>query len=294
MKSSLPAQHADLQSARVFYETRGETGPRLVLLHPIGFDHHSWEPALPYFEDGRRVLLLDLPGHGESDRPANADYSLPSLARRVLAVLDEAQWPDAVFVGNSIGAGVALAAALEAPGRVTGLVLIDSVGFRNGLPLFGKLERIPLLSLACSFAPSFAIKVGLAYARSVRSSVSPELCTRCSRYLRASAGRGAFYRTLRQLYGPTLDEMAARYSQIQAPTLIIHGEGDRLISTRHAERLTAAIRGAKLVRLKGCGHFPQEECPETTGNIIRQFVDQNAGAIVSSATAAAPVMGGIP
>lgn len=284
----------DLSSARVFYEIRGVSGPRVVLLHPIGFDHHSWEPSLPYFQEGRRLLLVDLPGHGDSDKPAMADYSLPSLGRRVMQVLDEAQWPDAIFVGNSIGAGVALAATLDAPDRVNGLVLINSVGFRSGLPPIGRLERIPLLRLVCSFAPSFAIKAGLGYARSVRSSITSELCERCSHYLRSSAGRGAFYRTLRQLYDPHLDEMSSRYDAIHCPTLILHGDGDPLISMGHAEKLTAAIPGSKLIRLRGCGHFPQEECPDVTGKLIEQFVDNTAGVDQKSdsSPAAAPIDGG--
>src|SRR5579864_5577091 len=107
-----------LQAAQINYRTRGDQGPAVVLLHPIGFDLHTWESVIPYLCDGYRLLALDIPGHGQSDKPRGADYSVPVLAARILAFLDEIGWRRAAFVGNSLGGGIALAAALQAPARV--------------------------------------------------------------------------------------------------------------------------------------------------------------------------------
>src|SRR5690349_4791541 len=96
---------SDLSGARVHYIRRGETGPRVVLVHAIGFDHRSWELVLPRLADRCRIAAVDLPGHGQSDKPLGVDYGLRALGARVIAVLDELGWEDAVFVGNSLGGG---------------------------------------------------------------------------------------------------------------------------------------------------------------------------------------------
>src|SRR5688500_11581314 len=115
-------QEADaLGSTRLHYVQWGYSGPRVVLIHAIGFVHHTWEPVVPDLRDGFRLVGVDLPGHGESDKPAAVDYSLPAFGRRLIRFLDELGWEDAVLIGNSLGGGTALAAAVQAPERVRAL-----------------------------------------------------------------------------------------------------------------------------------------------------------------------------
>jgi pimeloyl-ACP methyl ester carboxylesterase len=264
----------DLADVFVHHARRGKDGPKVLLVHAIGFDHTTWDPILPYLEDRYDLALIDLPGHGQSGKPADADYGPLSLGRRALAVLDQLGWERAALVGNSLGGGVSLAAVLQAPERVTALALVNSVGLRPGLPALGRLAGIPFLPVLSGLAPSLAVRVGLESCRARWGSVTSARCTSSRAYLRSPEGRGAFFRALRQLYGPDLEEMARRYPEIRCPTLVLHGERDPLIRLRHAEQLSRMIPGAELIRLPGCGHFPQEECPEKVGAPLRRFLDQ--------------------
>src|SRR5438270_12321627 len=106
---------ADLTSTKVHFIRRGEQGLRVVLVHAIGFDDRSWDLVLPRLAERCRVAAIDLPGHGESDKPLGADYGLEALGARLVRVLDELGWEDAVLVGNSLGGGTSLAATLRAP-----------------------------------------------------------------------------------------------------------------------------------------------------------------------------------
>lgn len=256
----------------ISYETWGRSGPRVLLVHPIGFDRHSWEEVIPRLSTEFQLAALDLPGHGESDKPFDADYGLWSLGARVHHFLDELGWSDAVVVGNSLGGGVALSLTLQAPERVRGLALINSVAFRSGLPLIGRLAFVPLLPLTTAYTPRLALRLGLATPRSRWRSVTAKRCDAARRYLRSHEGRGAFFRALRQLYGPDLDQMAERYGEIHCPTLVLHGERDPLIGLRHAARLATSIPTARLETLPGCGHFPQEECPNETFQHLERFL----------------------
>jgi pimeloyl-ACP methyl ester carboxylesterase len=96
----------------------------LVLVHGLTFDRTTWRPALAALErlaPGRRVLSLDLPGHGES--PARDSYRMEETVERVHAAVDEAGLVAPVVVGHSIGAVVATVYAVEHP--VTGVVNVD-------------------------------------------------------------------------------------------------------------------------------------------------------------------------
>jgi pimeloyl-ACP methyl ester carboxylesterase len=114
-----------LDGQRLAYGVRGD-GPRVtVLLHGLLFSqrmHEALADALA--ERGHRVVTLDLLGHGESDRPLDMwRYSMPAFGRAVVALLDHLEVPEAVILGTSLGANVALEAAAAAPARVRGLVI---------------------------------------------------------------------------------------------------------------------------------------------------------------------------
>jgi pimeloyl-ACP methyl ester carboxylesterase len=114
-----------LDGQRLAYTVHGD-GPRpVVLLHGLLFSqrmHEALARALVGY--GNRVVTLDLLGHGESDRPYDQwRYSMPAYGRQVVALLDELGDRDAVVLGTSLGANVALEAAAQAPERVRGMVI---------------------------------------------------------------------------------------------------------------------------------------------------------------------------
>jgi pimeloyl-ACP methyl ester carboxylesterase len=98
--------------------------PPLVLVHGLTFDRTTWRPALAALErldSERRVLALDLPGHGES--PARGSYRMEETVERVRAAVDEARLIAPVIVGHSLGGIVASVYAMEHP--VSGVVNVD-------------------------------------------------------------------------------------------------------------------------------------------------------------------------
>lgn len=103
---------------------RSDDRPPLVLLHGLTFDRRMWRPGLAELEKidpGRRVLALDLPGHGDS--PAAPPYSLPAIVERVHAAIVEARVDAPVVVGHSYSAGMAAVYAAQYPTR--GVVAVE-------------------------------------------------------------------------------------------------------------------------------------------------------------------------
>lgn len=267
-----PADLGGLREARLHYRLWGRDGPRLVLLHPIGFSHDTWDEVAAGLEGKYRLLAPDLPGHGRSDKPVGGDYRLQHLAARCLLLMDDLGWEDAIWVGNSLGGGVALAAALQAPERARGLVLVNSVAFGRGLPAVGRLASLPGLPTVLRLTPRLAVRFGI---RMVCFSWGDRFETghrRACVYLRDPAGSRAFVSTLRRLYAGHLDTLAEQYRAIQAPALVIHGDRDPLIRLSHAAELARALN-ADLKVLPNCGHFPQDEQPRLLLRVMEPYLE---------------------
>lgn len=121
---SAPSRYARVDGVRVHYKSVG-TGPRaVVLVHGWACDLQFWRRQVPDLAARTRVLALDLPGHGLSDKPER-EYSMAFLGRAVAAVLADAGADEAALVGHSMGALVARQALDSDPRRVRTLVLAD-------------------------------------------------------------------------------------------------------------------------------------------------------------------------
>ena len=120
---------------RISYQEHG-TGPHTLLLtHGLLMDSRMYTRLAPELAaHGHRVLTVDMLGHGASDQPYDMmAYSMPQFGKDLLALLDHLELPEAVIGGTSLGANVALEAAVAAPGRIRALVLEMPV-LENALP----------------------------------------------------------------------------------------------------------------------------------------------------------------
>ena len=110
-------------SSLAYFDTGGEGTP-LILVHGWACDSSFWHLMVEPLATELRVISVDLPGHGQSDAPQTA-YTQAYFAQALLAIMDAAQVDKAVLAGHSMGASVIRFAALAAPERVSGLVIVD-------------------------------------------------------------------------------------------------------------------------------------------------------------------------
>lgn len=115
---------ARLGEWRVAYESRGQGERAIVFVHGWGSDHSTWRAQMDRLATNRRLIAVDLIGHGQSDKP-RVDYTAGLLSRSVAAVMDHAHVKHAVLVGHSAGVPVIRELALVFPNRVEGLVVAD-------------------------------------------------------------------------------------------------------------------------------------------------------------------------
>jgi pimeloyl-ACP methyl ester carboxylesterase len=112
----------------------GRGGLPVVFVHSIAGSSAHWSQPLEHVRQMRQAVAIDLRGHGRSEAPKNADYSMAGMAADVAAVVDTLDLRRFVLVGHSMGGGVALTYAGAHPDRVAGLLLLDPIGDGRQIP----------------------------------------------------------------------------------------------------------------------------------------------------------------
>ncbi|GHI09924.1 carboxylesterase [Streptomyces cellostaticus] len=237
--------------------TYDDEGPRdaedvpLVFVHGWTADRHRWDHQLAHFSTGRRVIRLDLRGHGESS--GAGVRTIAELARDVLALLDHLKVERFVLVGHSMGGMISQTIALLHPERVERMVLVNSIGkmaYSRGRGLL--------------MAASTLVPYKLFIATNIQRAFAPgHPREEVREYIRASAGTPR--EVVMTLYGAMRAfDILDRAGEIRTPTLMVHGYHDIQLPVRQMLRMAKAYPDA-VVRILDAGHeLPVEKPAELT------------------------------
>lgn len=253
-------------------------GPPVLLLHGLGASGLTWSSIESTLQDSSTVVTVDLRGFGRSIKPRDGHYQLRDHARAVLSLIDTLELQNLAIVGNSLGGGVALLIALQlyAAGsdRLRSLVLIDSIGAPQAIPLFVAALRCPGLGkvlLRCLPARwSVAHLMRKAYYRASR--IDPDRIKAYAMPLRSAGGRHALVETARGLIPPDLPSLLEQYRDLDLPVLLFWGRKDRIVPLTVGRKLRALLPRARLLVIRDCGHMPQEERPDIAGRLLKEFL----------------------
>jgi len=256
------------------------SGPPVLLLHGLGATKASLLPTLGALAPDFRVIAVDLPGFGDSDKPLAAPYDAPYFAQAMVALLDALDIDRADLVGNSMGGRVALELGLQAPDRARRLVLLcPSLAWLRSRPWAPWLRLVrPELGL---LQPAPRRVVEAAVRRIVPGARDGWVAAGVDEFLRAyltARGRAAFYAAARNIYlerPAGRDGFWTRLPELQPPALFVWGRQDTLVPLAFARHVRANLPGAEHLELD-CGHVPQLEMPDEVHRAIRAFLRRSA------------------
>jgi len=251
------------------------TGPTVLAIHGLGATKSSFLSTVAALADDFRVIAVDLPGFGDSDKPIGAAYDARFFAEAVTDLLDALELDRVHLLGNSLGGRIALEVGLSCPGRVSRIgLLAPSLAWRRGRPWQPLLRLVrPELGLL-QLAPRPVVE------RFVRWLIPDAddgwAAAGVDEFLRAyltRSGRAAFYAAARHIY---LDEphgergFWTRLATLKPPALFVWGRHDRLVPLAFARHVAETLPRAGQLELD-CGHVPQIELPGPTHTALCDF-----------------------
>lgn len=252
---------------RVHYRDQGRRdGPVLVMVHGFSASLHTWEPWVQRLGADYRIVTLDLPGHGLTRAPEGFAQTRLGYVPIVEATTRKLGLEKFVLIGNSMGGGVTWNYALAHPDRVQGIVLVDAAGWprqgdegKDG-PLVFKVLRNPVgRALLKDLDVSAMTRAGLRDAFEPTPDMADDAMV--ARYvdMARAPGHRDIILGLMSAFDPAESATPDKLAKIAVPTLVMHGDTDKLIPVGDAKRFGDAIPGATVIVYEKTGHVPMEQ-----------------------------------
>lgn len=265
-------QRLDIGEVQLHWTEAGD-GPPLVLIHGLNDSHRTWRDVWPRIP-GRRILMLDLPGHGLSGRP-DAPYTLEWNATQVARWMERLDLRGADVVGHSYGGGVAQWLLLNSRPRIRRLGLLSAGGLGREVYPWLRLASVPFVIE--SFGQPWMSRVArFAMTHATTAQAEAEI-EQISAYLGEPGSARAFSRTVRDVIRwrgqrrHILDRIAE--VAVLPPMRLFWGTRDAVLPISQGVATAALLENCALVRFERCGHFVQWEDPEAFARALSDFLD---------------------
>ena len=255
------------QGARIYWDEQGKGAP-ILLIMGLGYPSCMWHRTRPVLAERFRTIAFDNRGIGNSDVPPGP-YPMALMASDAAAVLDAAGLDSAHVFGVSMGGMIAQEFALRYAKRVRSLILGCTAA---GGPTSVRAEQdaIQMLMTRNKMSPEQALQAPVPFiydSATPRARIDEDLAIRRP-WLPRPEGYAA------QLQGIIAWEGYSRLPAINAPTLVIHGESDRLVPPGNGKLIAERIPGAKLMMIPHASHLFLTDQTDTAHRVLLQFLDE--------------------
>jgi len=256
------------QGAKIYWDEQG-SGEPLLLIMGLSYPSYMWHRSRPVLAERYRTIALDNRGVGQSDAPPGV-YSIALMASDAAAVLDAAGVESAHIFGVSMGGMIAQEFALQYPKRVRSLILGCTTA--SGPHAVQAKPAVLQTLMRQDMTPESkeAIIPFIYDAATPRERIDEDMAIRMRWYPTPQGYAG-------QLQGLLGWEAYSRIAHITAPTLVIHGETDRLIPPANASLIAERIPGAKLALIPHASHIFETDQPGAARNALLEFLAAQHG-----------------
>ena len=250
----------------------------LLLLHGSNYNAATWEPVSDGLARYGRVIAYDQIPYGLSEKMVRRDwtgenpYTVEASLKQMRSLLEQMDARRVVLVGSSYGGTLAVRAALEYPELIEGLILVDAAVFVS--------ETMPAFILNSrqmnNLGPLMARSLGTSGAFYEKCYADPrgfeETRKRKTMMMTEVTGWDAAYWEYLKAWGSADTGFQASIPGISVPTLVIHGEEDRIVPLGDSRRLAEMIPGSTLSVIEGVGHLPHEESPDEFLRVVDSWM----------------------
>ncbi len=258
-------------SITYYREGQGET---ILFVHGITTYSFIWKSLIPYFKEKYDVILIDLLGCGDSDKPLNQDFSLKRQTHLIKDFCQLLGIEKLHLVCHDVGGGIGQIFAVNYPDYLYDLTLVNSVAY-NFWPVQPIVAmRTPIIRQIAMASLDFGmfqliVKRGLYH----KTQLTAEIMNHFWKPMKSSLGRKGFLHFAKCLDNKNLTEIEEELRLLTIPVLIIRGEADVYLTASIAEKLHAEIPNSQLVRIETAGHYLQIDEPKMLSSSILNFFE---------------------
>jgi len=266
------------ENTQIIYRIiEGNPSLTILFLHGLGENLRTWEKIENQLKIPYRLLLVDLPGHGQSPLPRRTNYSHENLASLLWEFVEDIGAGDLLIVGHSLGGNLALRMAAMRPEKIKGLFLLSpSVFDSRGFPFPRLLTNNIFIRPFLNAVIRRTVRSTKRLTKILQQAVFNETVVDeglIQRIIKPIVDNPKNYLTLIYLFrDSSRNRKLPDFRKIQVPVLVINGTEDPWVKPEEARRLDHLLPKSELILLPFCGHMPQEEKPNEVTRKLEEFI----------------------
>ncbi len=274
------SRFVDIDGLRLHYLKAGpEQGPPVLLLHGWPTSSFLWRNVMPSIAQHRRVLALDLPGFGKSDKPLEASYSFRFFERILNGFVDALGIEKLGLAVHDLGGPVGLYWAARQPQRLEKLAVLNTLVYPEmswAVVAFVAACKLPVIRTVLT--SPWGLRRSLHFGVHDSSRLSDDAVPGTQAPFVDKEARKALLKAGGNLNPKGFKDIARWIPTVEVPVQIVYGVKDKILPDigKTVSRLSQDIPHAQVSRLEDCGHFIQEERPEDIGEILGRFFDSKS------------------
>lgn len=267
-----PGSFIDLDGYRTHYIVMG-TGPPVILIHGFFFDTYMWNQNVDALAQNFKVYAFDLWGFGYSSREP-LDYGFPLYSRQLDLFMDALSISSASLIGQSMGGGTIIEFAVSNRSRVDRIVLVDSAGMPNPLPLMGKISNLPgvgeaMYRLKGDFMRRLVLTNTFIHDK---GTITDDFFKNATRFHKIEGSNEAMLNITRRHFFGTLMPRIKTLAEMDVPILIVWGREERGIPLPIGKRMHEILDGSRLEVIDLAGHCPNIDRPDAFNRLVLDFL----------------------
>lgn len=269
-----------LDNPSIAYIDVGSGNKTIVLVHGLASNAGFWRYVIPELSKNYRVIAIDLPGYGKSQKGAYP-YNMSFFAEQVKRLVDELKLHKIIYVGHSMGGQIGITLALKHPNIIEKLILASPAGIEQFEQGEGDWLKSVMTRSFVKKTPEDGIRRNLANNFYNWNDKWEWMVEERARMAKAKEFDEFCYTVVRSVAGMIDEPTYDKIQKLSIPTLIIYGENDGLIPNPYLNPGFTSdvfksgqqkIPDCKLVEIKNCGHMLQIEKPEEFTNAILEYL----------------------
>ena len=267
-----PGKFIELDELSTHYIEKG-SGEPIILLHGFFFDTYMWNKNIDALAEKFKVYAIDLWGFGFSTREP-LDYGYPLYTQQLLKFMDALEIPKASLIGQSMGGGTIINFTVSNRDRVNKIVLVNSAGMPNQLPIMGRISNLPKLgefmyNLNNNFVRKMTLGNTFLHNKQI---ITEEYYENATRFHKIKGTTEVMLYITRKQFFDTLIEEIKKLSFMNVPTLIVWGREEKSIPLPIGEEMHRVLKDSRLEILDEAGHCSHDDQSDLFNQLTLDFL----------------------